>query len=128
VAEAEVVAVEAGGSSDRQRKCLGGSWLVVGASRSFGSSSLFRGGSSLGLHLVFSSGRLFRSGRHALSFGTFSEVASLFVCNVRVLSMRFVVCACTLFFGRRRIERQMMGGSSESIELVTLVITCFTLT
>ena len=74
----------------------------------FGSSSLFRGGSSLGLHLDFGSGRLFLSTRRALSFGTFSEVAALFVCSV--LSMRFVVCACTLFFGRRRSERQMMGG------------------
>jgi hypothetical protein len=80
------------------------------------SLGLFRGGSSLGLHLAFGSGRLFLSTRRALFFGTFSEVAALFVCSV--LSMRFVVSACTLFFGRRRSERQMMGGSRESIELL----------
>ena len=51
--------------------------------------------------LAFGNGRLFRSGRRALSFGTFSE------CVRCALPQHALCCLCMhCFFGRRRSERQ----------------------
>ena len=92
------------------------------------SLGLFRGGSSLGLHLAFGSGRLFLSGRRALSFGTFSEVAALFVFNVR--PQYLLCCLCMHSLLREETEREENDGwfKREYRAVVTLVITFLTLT